>query len=103
MLFPARDFLLEFKREGSFQSPLKMYFSPLNNGLLSVPGGTRRRSRFCCRRGETSAFRAGKFSSERALPCAGSFVAPHLVCLRLPYSKQNKTKRIKIVTAQKQS
>lgn len=65
MLFPARDFFLEFKREGSFQSPLKMYFSLLNNGLLSAPGGTRLRSRFCCRGGETSGFRAGKLSSER--------------------------------------
>lgn len=78
MLFPARDFLLEFKREGSFQSRLKMYFSLLNNGLLSAPGGTRLRSRFWCRRGETSGFRAGKELRK------GLFPAPVISELYIP-------------------
>lgn len=82
MLFPARDFLLKFKREGSFQSPLKMYFSPLNNGLLSAPEGTRLRSRFCCRRGETSGFRARKTQLRKGLfPAPVIFAALHPSCI----------------------
>lgn len=84
MLFPARDFLLEFKREGSFQSPLKMYFSPLNNGLLSAPGG------LGCDRvsaaGEKKPAGLGQENSapKRALPCADYFVAPYPVRLHPP-------------------
>lgn len=92
MLFPARDFLLEFKREGSFQSPLKMYFSPLNNGLLSAPGGTRQRSRFCCRGGETFGFRAGKLSWEKGSSLRWLFRSS---ASRLPYIKK---KEITVIT-----
>lgn len=89
MHFPARDFLLKFKREGSFQSPLKMYFSPLNNGLLSAPGGTRLRSRFCCRRGETSGFRARKTQLRKELfPAPVIFVAQHPFCIQSLWEKK---------------